>query len=206
MVQSEKIEFLFKYVQNDVRQKLMLDEEALYSTTDQITADKITTDMLKFVPSSGIITDATACAGGNTYSFAQAYAHVNAFEKDVVRCDLLKHNLQVLGTSNVNVECGDAFNLCKLQYQDAVFIDPPWGGPDYKKHDKVDLYLSNTPLWRFCESVAGHTNYIAIKVPVNFNETRFLQDTAGFMEMLHKNTQLRKMYLYVFKVKRSTYF
>lgn len=199
MCQAEKVDFLFRFVSNDVRHRLMLDDEALYSTTDQLTADKITTDILKFAPPSATVTDATSCAGGNTYSFAQAYTTVNAFEKDPRRYRLLRHNIQLLGASNVSLQCGDAFDLCVKQHQDVIFIDPPWGGPEYKKLDKVDLYLSQRPLSEFCKTVAPHARYIALKAPTNFNEALFLQETQGFMECVHKNTQLRKMYLYIFK-------
>lgn len=200
----EKIDFLFRFVQGDIRQRLILDEEALYSTTDQLTADKITSDILKIIPSYSncIITDATACVGGNTYSFAQNYPYVHAIEKDTKRCSLLKHNLDALNVSNVKVSCGDAFEVCKKYTQDLIFIDPPWGGPDYKRLDKIDLYLSGRPLSDFCKHVVANTKYIAIKAPVNFDESKFVQDTCKFMEMVHKNMQLRKMYLYVFKICR----
>lgn len=200
MFHAEKVDFLFRFVSGDVRNKLLLDDEAMYSTTDQITADKITADLLRFVPASGLITDATACAGGNTYSFAQSYERVCAFEKDSRRFKLLQHNLQMLGVDNVQLECGDAWDLCTQQQQDCIFIDPPWGGPEYKKLDKIDLWLSDKPLSDFCKSVAGRTSYIALKAPTNFNEAKFLEDTKSFMEMVHKNTQLRKMWLYVFRL------
>ena len=201
MFNAEKVDFLFRFVNGDVRNKLLLDEEALYSTTDQITADKITNDLLRFIPPTGLVTDATACIGGNTYSFAQVYDRVCAFEKDQGRFKLLQHNLHALGVTNVKIACGDAWELCTQQYQDCIFIDPPWGGPEYKKHDTVDLFLSDRSLSQFCSMVARYTEYIALKAPTNFNETDFIADTKTFMEVVHKNTQLRKMYMYVFKVR-----
>lgn len=200
MFNAEKVDFLFRFVNGDVRNKLLLDDEAMYSTTDQITADKITTDLLRFIPSTGLVTDATACIGGNTYSFAQSYDKVLAFEKDEGRFKLLQHNLAALGVQNVEMRCGDAWDLCIQQNQDCIFIDPPWGGPEYKKLDKVDLYMSNQPLAKFCERAAKYTKFIALKAPTNFNEAKFLADTNMFMELIHKNTQLRKMHFMIFAI------
>jgi len=197
----EKRDFLFRFVDASVRSRILLDEEALYSTTDQVTADKITKDIAKYVELDEIITDATACAGGNTYSFAQVFRNVLAFEKDPLRSKLLKHNMTVLGVSNnVTIKCGDANQLCQLQTQKLIFIDPPWGGPDYKRNPNIELYMSDVPLWKFCKSVSPFTKYVAVKAPTNFNEVKFINDTKSFMQLIHKNVQLRKMHFYVFEV------
>lgn len=203
MFHADKVDFLFRFVANDVRSKLQLDAEAMYSTTDQLTADKITHDILKFVPEQATITDATACTGGNTYSFSQFFSNVYAFEKDANRFMMLSHNMRVLGVTNVKMCCGDSIDLCKNQHQDVVFIDPPWGGPEYKKLDRVDLAMSDVPLSEFCMKIADSTSFIALKAPTNFNEAKFVRDTCDFMEVVHKNTQLRKMYLYILKMKKN---
>lgn len=198
----EKIDFLFKYVDCQIRTKLILDEEALYSTTDQITADKITHDLLKFVSESATITDATACAGGNTYSFSQHFRRVNAFELDRDRVRILRHNMKLLGAGNVVIKHGDSYELCLGQFQDIIFIDPPWGGPSYKKHAKIALQLSGRHLANFCISISLSkvARYVALKAPVNFDEADFVTRTSDCLRMVHKNTQLRKMILYVFEV------
>jgi tRNA G37 N-methylase Trm5 len=196
----EKRDFLFRFVDATIRNHILLDDEALYSTTDQLTADKITKDVLKFVPQMSVITDATACIGGNTYSFAKHFDCVLAFEKDPHRVKLLRHNMAVLGIDNVRVMKGDALFLCQQQHQHLIFIDPPWGGPDYKRLPRVNLFISGMPLSEFCGQVSKHTQYIALKAPVNFNETEFINDTSPFLTLMHRNMQLRKMHLYIFKV------
>jgi 16S rRNA G966 N2-methylase RsmD len=198
----EKRDFLFKFVDEQIRGKLILDSEALFSTTDQITADKITTDILRFVPKTAVITDATACAGGNTYSFAQHFDVVNAFERDALRVRILRHNMKLLGANNVVIRHGDSWDLCITHVQDVIFLDPPWGGPDYKKHARVSLFMTGRPLAEFCRAVAmaGTARFVALKAPTNFDETEFVANTHTFMTLRHKNTQLRKMYFYVFEV------
>jgi 16S rRNA G966 N2-methylase RsmD len=179
----------------------MLDEEALYSTTDQTTADRITSDIAKFVPRTATITDATACAGGNTYSFSQYFEKVYAFELDQLRARMLRHNMTLLGASNVIVRQGDAFDLCMAQYQDVVFVDPPWGGPGYKKHSEIDLYMSGKHIAELCEQIIERrrARFIALKSPTNFNEAAFIERVSPFMTLRYKDTQLRKMFFYIFE-------
>jgi tRNA/tmRNA/rRNA uracil-C5-methylase (TrmA/RlmC/RlmD family) len=230
MVTTEKKDFLFRFVQTDIRKQLKLDEEALFSTTDQVTADKITKDILRFVPRKSTITDATACIGGSAYSFIQNFSNVIAIEYDKKRFEYLQHNMSILpiynnsfsnistisngsshsnisnseqinGTYNNIIECrnGDAIIECTKQYQEAIFIDPPWGGPEYKMLPSVQLYLSGLPLSEVCRKICTYTTYIILKVPVNFDEESFILDTYTFMEQIYKNSQLRKMHLLIFK-------
>ena len=218
MVTTEKKDFLFRYVQSDIRKQLKLDEEALYSTTDQVTADKITKDILKFISRKSTITDATACIGGSAYSFVQNFSNVIAIEYDKTRFEYLKSNMNILPynecRSNISIhtniylplysniiECrhGDAIVECTKQFQEAIFIDPPWGGPEYKTLPRVQLYLSNLPLSEVCKKLYIYTNYIILKVPVNFDEESFIKNTKKFIELVYKNSQLRKMHLLIFK-------
>lgn len=198
---QEKKDFLFRFVETTIRDKLQLDAEASYSTTDQLTADKITRDLAKILPKTSTITDATACIGGNTYSFAQAFQTVIAIERDHTRAQMLKTNMTLLGMKNVRVKCGDAVQVVPTTHHDLIFLDPPWGGPEYKQQVNVSLCLSNRPLSDVCSEFANYTKYIALKVPVNFDEPRFLQDTKNALEIVHRNAQLRKMKLLVFKTK-----
>lgn len=201
MVGDNKVDFLFKHVDAQIRGKLLLDEEALYSTTDQTTADKISVDIAKIVPRVSTITDATACVGGNAYSFAQHFEKVYAFELDMTRARMLRHNMTLLGARNVVVQQGDAFDLCMNQYQDVVFMDPPWGGPGYRKHTAIELYLSGHHIAELCEQIirGGRARFIALKSPTNFNEADFVKRVAPFMTLRYKDTQLRKMFFYIFE-------
>jgi tRNA/tmRNA/rRNA uracil-C5-methylase (TrmA/RlmC/RlmD family) len=194
---------------------LKLDSEALFSTTDQVTADKITKDILRYVSRTATITDATACIGGSAFSFAQNFRKIIAIEYDKTRFDYLQYNMNLLlsstsaaSTSNLDnkdiekkeVECrnGDAIIECTKQNQDVIFIDPPWGGPEYKTLPCVKLYLSGLQLYEVCNQIHKYTHYIVLKVPVNFDEEGFIIDTASFMQLIYRNYQLRKMHLLIF--------
>lgn len=196
----EKRDFLFRFVPAAQRHQLRLDNEALYSTTDQLTADKITKDLLRYIPKSAKVADATACIGGNTYSFAQHFSTVHAYELDPVRAAYLAHNVRVLNAQNVTVICGDVLRRIREHYE-LVFVDCPWGGPEYKQSESVRLFLSGKPLEDVCFQLSNYASHIALKTPTNFAEAEFLQETAPFLELLYKNIHLRKMNLLLFRVR-----
>lgn len=184
-----------------MRALLRLDNEALYSTTDQLTANKIAKIVAKVVPDVKTVTDATACIGGATLAFSKVFHKVNAIELDRTRYEYLRHNMTILGASK-NVQCiyGDALDQCAKLQQDLVFLDPPWGGPEYKMLDRVTLRLSNKPLSEVCRAIAPFTKYIAIKVPTNFDAEAFFHETRDCLTVVLRETQLRKMHLFVMQV------
>ena len=197
---EDKKDFLFRFISVEKRRQLKLDDEAFYSVTDQYTADRISKDILRVFPNLQVITDATACIGGNTYSFSKFFPKVNAIEVDPLRYQYLQHNMKVLETLNVELHLSDLLIACHRLYQDLIFIDPPWGGPDYKSKEAIDLFISDVELSEVCEHIKDTTKYIAIKVPTNFNEVQFVEKTKTYMTLLYKNTELRKMHLLIFQV------
>lgn len=200
---STKKDFLFRFLSPSIRNLLRFDEEALYSTTDQLTAEKICKDVLKFAPPESIITDATACIGGSCASFARLFSKVYAIEIDRVKYEYLRHNMMVMNLHSV-VEsiCGDALDICPNIHQDVIFIDPPWGGPEYKLCSKLSLSLSGKPLAQVCCDLAPFTKYIALKVPTNFDENGFLEAVNGTLTRVHRNINLRKMHLLIFQTQK----
>ena len=227
---GHKRDFLFKYVPAPQRTLLKLDEEAAYSVTDQVTADRMTQDLVRVlgpgVAKSATLCDATACIGGNAMSFARAFKHVVAIESDSTRFAYLQHNLQVMGFHNVHCVHGDSVKEVSWNHAmvptvgskglkgsrvalkgrsnaplyDVIFIDPPWGGPDYKTQSLVSLELSNVPLADLCKEWAPFSRYIAIKTPTNFDKETFTAATAGVLELVHRNVMLRKIHFYIYEV------
>lgn len=199
-----KRDFLFRCIPSQTRTNLVLDDESLYSTTDQVTADRITKDILRFVSNMATITDATACIGGTALAFSREFAKVNAIELDDNRYRYLIHNLKTLQThagykNNITCYHGDALEECIRLKQQVIFIDPPWGGPEYRQVAKLSLFLSGVPFSQVCHRFHRHASYLVLKVPTNFDDITFMADTAHFMKIVHKNTALRKMHLLIFK-------
>lgn len=210
---SHKKDYLFKFVPSEVRAQLLLDEEAAYSVTDQFTADRMTRDIVNITGCSGVICDATACIGGNTASFAKAFRHVIAIEKDKCRFDMLSNNMNILKAMNVRCVHGDAIEElawgCTGTYRsirdpdnmyDVIFVDPPWGGKEYKSQEKLSLELSGRSIQDIFRDWSKYTRYFAIKTPLNFDESTFQSATTDFLTLKHRNNQLRKVTFYLYEV------
>jgi|GEM_PF-2548422 len=199
-MQKDKRDFLFRYVPVDQRYAIRYDDEALYSTTDQVTANKIAKEILRFVSKDSIVTDATACIGGSALALSKCFKIVYAIELDKDRYELLNYNMKLLKCTNVICINNDALKQCEILRQDIIFLDPPWGGPEYKKETSIDLFISNIPFYEICITLSKVCKFIVIKVPVNFNQKSFIEKTNSYLKLIYKNEKLRKMHLLIFNV------
>ena len=143
----ETIKWFFNYKNSKGKNinlsKLRFTKESEYSITPWKEASIITKKIIDFFQSKKIsITDATANVGGNSIDFYNnGIVIVNSVEIDPKTCEILKNNLQVYDYKTNNVYCDDYLNIYMELKQDCVFFDPPWGGPEYMKKDKLDLFL-----------------------------------------------------------------
>jgi hypothetical protein len=105
---------------------------------------------------------------------------------------MLQHNLGVL--KKTNIACIHASYLVVIEFlrQDVVFIDPPWGGPEYKDLAKVDLFLDDIPLYDVCRMLYGLAKVVVLKVPTNFDTEKFAQHVPGIVTV---RKDLNKMHL-----------
>lgn len=199
---SSKIDYFFPGVDPAVRANMRFDDVAMYSVTDQRTADAISRRLLQFVSKKSCVANATACVGGNTWSFSKHFERVIAIERDKLRHEYLVHNMRILGARNVEVIQGDALHLLLLQPTakpplDLVFVDPPWGGPEYKKATRVSLTLSGKPLYAVVDALAGVARYVALKLPVNHDTHAMVNACQRADMVLHE--RFKKMHLVVLR-------
>jgi hypothetical protein len=54
-------------------------------------------------------------------------------------------------------------------HQDLVFIDPPWGGSNYKNENNVILNLDGINVLEIIDNIYHFTRFVALKVPNNFD-------------------------------------
>jgi len=174
----EKLLFLFEtYAVGDPHltrseiAQLQADEQALYSITpaqDANTMSRLCANLpgMRDLGRKPVITDGCACVGGNVMSFALsgAYAQVNAVEFDESRARMLEHNVNVIrgrAPCTVNIVTGSYIALMYTLSQDIVFLDPPWGGPDYKDLDTVSLSLGDKHLADIVHDLHVHRALLA---------------------------------------------
>lgn len=156
--------------------KIQVSKIGDYSITRPEFAVQITKLILNKVPSAKIITDATAGMGGNTLSFVNFFNKVNSVEYDPFHCEYLKNNVDVYGYSNkVHVYCDNYLKIANDLKQDVIFFDPPWGGKDYMKQKKIDLFLGDENINDVINKMINKTKIIAIKVPNNFDIAKLMK-------------------------------
>jgi hypothetical protein len=140
-------------------------------------SEKITSIISQFVGDSQTksITDATACIGGDTIQFGLHFKTVHSIEINQNNLEVLRHNLGVYELTNVTVHEGDSVKIFNW-HTDVLYIDPPWGGPDYKQAVNLDITISNTRLDKWLEEILMkkfRPSFIFLKLPRNYNFKRF---------------------------------
>lgn len=193
---------LFPYLSDkSVAVNLKIDNESIHYISLREYAEKISEiiakhlKMINIKPMDAVITDATAGVGGNTLSFAKIFKHVHAIEIDKLRCDYLQNNVNVYKFSNVDVLQNDCTLLLnKIDDHDVIFIDPPWGGKNYKDHKNLKLSLSNISIELLCnllmkkEIMVKIPELIVLKLPKNYD-----------VSYLYNSINKKKIYYYDLK-------
>jgi predicted RNA methylase len=156
--------------------KLRTTEEGSYSITRRRDAERIMNVFRSTFRnmSNMTITDATACIGGDTINFALHFGHVHSIELKSDNFEVLTNNIEAYDFHNVTLHHGDSTKLFNWN-TNILYIDPPWGGPDYKQHKHLDLFMSEKRLDIWLEEILKRRNRpskIVLKLPVNYNFSR----------------------------------
>ena len=188
-INIEVIESIFPY--HNRLNKIQIDEEGLYSISSKNVSKFISNIIKKYIRNNIyddiIITDATAGVGGNTISFLQNYGNINAIEIDSDRFSYLKNNINIYDIlKKVKLYNSDYTLIYDKLEQEIVFIDPPWGGKNYKDNNNIDLKLSNIDLSLICNNLKNNTKLIVLKVPQNFNFKKFYNNILYKFVHIHK--------------------
>jgi predicted RNA methylase len=170
------MEDLFPFIEGLDFSRLKTTEEGLYSITRRRDALRILNVIRNVVGKldDKTVTDATACIGGDTINFALNFKYVHSIELKKENYDALVNNIEAYDLKNVemiNDNCLTIFNW----KSDILFIDPPWGGPDYKTQKDIDLFLSETRLDLWIDEILKRStrpNFIFMKLPCNYNFKR----------------------------------
>lgn len=166
---------------------LSYDGEGLYSITHPNEADIITKKILEIVESNEkLIIDTTTGCGGNLISFGKCFKNVVGIEINLNRFNILKKNLECYDLNNVKIINDDCINYLDKEF-DIFYIDPPWGGPNYKKNDNLELYLSEISLPDILKKI--QKGLIVLKIPFNYNY-EFIEQKYKLLDKLKFNNVL----------------
>jgi 16S rRNA G966 N2-methylase RsmD len=158
-------EKIFPFIENYA--DLKYDIEGLWSISNPNDADLVSKEILSFRNKEIHILDTTAGLGGNTISFCKMFTKVTCIENNSERFELLKNNLLCYKFNNVTLINDNCINYLKQDY-DVYFIDPPWGGPDYKLKLNIDVILDNINIKEIVKIIPKN-KLIVLKLPFNCN-------------------------------------
>jgi len=114
---------------------IQMDEESWYSVTPEKIAKHIAE-----VCRCGLVVDAFCGVGGNAIQFARTCDRVIAIDIDSNKIEMARNNARVYGVeAKIEFIVGDFFSIAPKLVADAIFLSPPWGGPEYLQEAKYDL-------------------------------------------------------------------
>ena len=216
---NNKIIRIFPILKNTSNySKLLIDEDSFSYITirevAELTSKIICHHLIKFNinPQKIKLTDYTSGVGGNVLSFSKYFNHVYAIEIDSTRAQYLQNNINVYNLKNITVINDSAINYHNSNLiehnPNVIFIDPPWGGNDYKNSEILKIKLGNFFIEelvidifkKFFDNIDSNCNdnysnkFIVLKLPKNF-------DIEHFYFYIKNNTDINKFivssYLYI---------
>ena len=160
-------------------EEIEIDQSSLFSSIEPYHLPSISAifDSEKLNPE--IIIDATANIGGDSINFMRLFpsARLTSLELDTKISYILKRNMNnlknILSQDNdydtrvFNISAVDYFS--EPRYADMIYFDPPWGGRDYIKIDRIQLYLDDIGIGKIIKNILikGMTPLVILKLPVN---------------------------------------
>ncbi|XP_048142807.1 trimethylguanosine synthase isoform X1 [Corvus hawaiiensis] len=165
---------------------IKLDREGWFSVTPEKIAEHIAVRVSQSF-NCDIIVDAFCGVGGNAIQFALTSKRVIAVDIDPEKLRLARHNAEVYGVAeHIDFLCGDFMALAAGLRADAVFLSPPWGGPDYATAEIFDIHTMICPdgfeIFRLSKKI---TNNIVYFLPRNadINQVASLAGPGGKVEI-----------------------
>jgi len=170
------MEAYFPFKERVVYSDLILTPEGLYSVTKRIDGERLIAFLNGMIPDirKQTITDATACVGGDTLLFSLHFKKVEGIEWKRHNMAALQNNVEVFGAGNVVLHEGDATRVFNWK-TDVLYVDPPWGGPDYRKLQNLELFIGSYRLDKWIEEILKRTDRpktVVLKLPRNYNFAR----------------------------------
>ncbi len=164
-------------MKNDINLKdFKLNEEGSFSITRPFESLQIINLISNFIKyydedllSNKVITDATACVGGDLIRFSKCFKCVNGVEVFEENFKILNENCIFFRCNNVNLYHVDYIDVYDKLVQDVIYFDPQWGGRNYKTKESIILKLGSTELWNLILQIKDKNlaKYIFIKAPIN---------------------------------------
>jgi tRNA G37 N-methylase Trm5 len=206
---------LFPKIKGLDLQKLLIDKDTVsYITTpyySKIIGNTISDHMKQFgIDNDNIyIVDSTACVGGDTITFGTMFNKVISIELNEKWYNYLKNNIYQYNLKNITTINGNAIDIIpKLNDINVIYIDPPWGGKNYKNTPNLRLFFANNELENvvinFFNIPHSKVRLIALKLPQNY-DLKYFYDTLILQKKFDIYLyQLKKINLVIVQLKEFT--
>ena len=150
--------------------KLLFTEESIYSSS-KIEGSKLLKNIISenFSNKDITITDGTANIGTDSIFLSNYFNKINSVEISNINYNALANNVSVFEKTNINTILGDIIIVIENLIQDVIYIDAPWGGRDYKKNDKMKLFLGDLEILDFYKKFRNKAKVFIFKVPYNYD-------------------------------------
>jgi trimethylguanosine synthase len=182
---------------------IVLDEEGWYSATPELIAAHLAERIWKSLNapqaapskshrskkaflaprkshSSSLLLDPFCGPGGNVIQFAKSAPPgglVFALDINPNRIYMAKHNATIYGVQDrVEFIIGDSLKLSPKFRVDAIFLSPPWGGPEYINSDYYDLSniqpIHGSAMFHLFRTISPNIGYL---LPRNTKQAQLIQ-------------------------------
>lgn len=140
---------------------------------------------------NAIIVDANAGIGGNAYFFCKYFKFVYCIDTNDVAINYLYHNLDTFHNKYIIQE--NCLTIFKIITFDIIFLDPPWGGKDYKQSNRISLYLQNINVITIINNLYSYSKLIALKAPINF-DLKFKTKWKVHLHKIYRNDNFSTLF------------
>jgi len=195
---------LFPYKRDVDMKDIRMTEEGAYSYTKREDGDRTIQFLKRFMnPFTLSILDGTGNIGGDTILFGLHFNTVHSIEIDPENFKAMAHNVSLYKLTNVHLYEGDSTKIYVNYPVDVLYLDPPWGGPDYKEKKNLDLWLGTCQIDEFlrdsvlAKDAPWKPQWIVLKLPFNYNWSR-LDALSGISSI--SNLRIRNYRIMVLKV------
>lgn len=153
-------------------------------------------------PQKSSIVDYTSGVGGNVLSFSKFFKYIYAIELENFRAEYLKNNINVYEFKNIEVINDCAINFTKnkllLINPNVIFIDPPWGGTNYKNNESLTLNLGCVQIEKLLvDIIKKFSDYYVEIINKNPKEKNNNYNNKFIILKLPKNYDIEYLYYYL---------
>jgi trimethylguanosine synthase len=144
---------------------IQLDRESLFS----IKPEKFALQIAANFPEHTVV-DGMCGVGGVTIALARLGKQVIAVDIDESRIELASHNARIYGVRDaIRFECADIREFVGTVKGVGLYLDPPWGGPDYYKLETFQLRDFSPDVSGVISAALSAGCHVGLSVPQNFD-------------------------------------